>query len=100
LKEPAPALLVLNTAYDSGWRAESPEGTLEHLVVDGYSNGFLINSSTLKSIDLTYVPQNSYELGLVLSASTILLAVLFLFFSKTHFIIELKEWISRDASSK
>lgn len=86
------AILVLNTAYENGWRALSSSGQyLEHLVSNGYSNAFLINDSDSQNILVIYAPQLFYEIGLVTSTCTISVALFFVvFFVRTRFILIIK----------
>jgi len=76
-------MLILSTAFDSRWVATDAAGILSnHLIADGYANGWIVSGSGEMSIRIDYGPQTAYELSLFVSFSFALAAVSFLVFGE------------------
>ena len=78
-----PGLLILNEAYDPLWEARVyKDGVLVERIrsipVYGVINGFWINETGNLTIVIRYVPQDWFELGLKISATTFALCTLYL----------------------
>jgi hypothetical protein len=73
------ALVALPQSYDGNWtlQANGSEGTrvLEHSVVDGYANGWLIEGTGDISLQATYNPTVPVLIGIALSAATVLAGI-------------------------
>lgn len=59
--------LVLNNAYDSGWKAFCNETELKHVEINSYSNAYYVPYGGNFAIEILFVPQRYYEYGIVLS---------------------------------
>src|SRR5581483_3262702 len=69
-----PFVLILHEHFDRGWIARLRDRSYRPLLVNGVSNGFLIDQTGDFDITLEYTPQRWYDAGIVLSlVSTLLL---------------------------
>jgi hypothetical protein len=80
LETAGPCFLVLNQAFNAGWRAYlgSPDWTgvltgakqlnAEHVMVNGYANGWYIKQPGEYEVTLYYRPQTLLPLGAIISA--------------------------------
>jgi len=71
-----PLLLVFSETYDDGWSAWSNGYELQHFEVNGYANGYLIETKGVSTISIQYDEQTPYEIGLVVSVGTFLTLLL------------------------
>jgi hypothetical protein len=82
LENSRPTLLVFNNEFESGWSAfSSSNQNFTHLISNGYSNAFLIDNIGLQNITIVYYSQLYYEIGIIVTASTVCGALFFLAFS-------------------
>jgi len=69
-------LLALSTAFDNRWQATAEGGTLNnHLIIDGYANGWIVSGSGEMLIRIDYGPQVSYQISLLISFGVVLLVL-------------------------
>ena len=77
----SPYLLVLNQAYSSGWVA-SINGTKlppsAHLMLSNGFNGWHVNSTGTKSVNIFYGPQTEYAISLFISVGGLLAILVYL----------------------
>ncbi len=67
-------LLVLSTAFDNNWHATINGVTQnDHVLADGYSNGWLINESGETTVQIVYQPQSVYDASLLVSLLTLVI---------------------------
>lgn len=80
----SPYLLTFAESYDQKWQAyvQSAQRMAldprDHLVVNGYANGWLVAASEPHTIQLYYTPQRYFILGLAVAIITIVTLVLIL----------------------
>ncbi len=65
---------LLTWLFDGGQRTSIPE----HAIVNGYANGWRVEKTGTYDIVVEFVPQRTYEGGLIVAMSTLLGAILFL----------------------
>ena len=67
-----PVLLKFNTTFHKGWNAVYDTGEVinEHMMVDTYANGWLLNRSGSYSLTITYAPQKAFSIGVLTTTST------------------------------
>jgi hypothetical protein len=69
-------LIVLSTAFDENWRATSAGADLnDHVLANGYSNGWMVNGSGEATIEITYRPQPAYNASVVISLLVIIVVL-------------------------
>ena len=85
-----PFLLVLGESLNKGWEAgiAGGAGLTDHVLVDGFGNGWFVRPGTggvprasSYVIDLSFAPQKSVDVSLVLSALGVLLCLVILIWS-------------------
>ncbi len=76
-------VLVFNQAFDRNWQAYIQNDSLEsnHVVVNGYVNGWIIDKKGNYEIALEYTPQKIFYIGAFISAITLLFGI-FIYFTK------------------
>jgi len=78
----AAALLVVHENVNAGWRASLDGHRLQPVTVDGWQQGWALPAGASGTVSLSYQPQHSFVLGLVLGALAVL-AVFLLAFVRT-----------------
>jgi len=69
-------LLVLSTAFDDRWQATVEGGVLSnHLITNGYANGWVVSGTGETSIHIDYGLQEGYQTTLLISFGSILTAL-------------------------
>lgn len=81
----SPFILILNEKFDPLWKikpvkageGKEMEGDYEykHLRIDGYSNGWLINSRQDNRFIIEYLPQRFFRLGAIISATVLIVSI-------------------------
>lgn len=66
-----PALLVVHENANAGWHATLAGRTLTPINVDGWQQGWIVPGGTTGVVTLTFTPQRSVEIGLILGAIAI-----------------------------
>jgi len=80
----SPYLLVFSTTFAKGWAAYIQGSVVpdhDHVVVNGYANGWLINKTGSYSIVIAFLPQTTFYYGVIVSAATVGVSILYLFFA-------------------
>lgn len=73
IKEPFKGIVVLNQAYHPRWIARIKKGErLPHVKVNGWANGFCVNSSTAGHLQIYFENQKFIKLGYLLSGLALL----------------------------
>ncbi len=72
-----PFFLILNQAYNDGWNARIKNQELQHFRANFYANGYYVPNVGNFSIEVTYSGQQYFELGAVISATTIALSAFY-----------------------
>ncbi len=64
-------LLVFKEQYDPRWTTSITGAT--HVMVDGFANGWIINTPGVYDVEVYYMPQGYFYIGLVITGGTILI---------------------------
>lgn len=74
-------VLVFNQAFNPNWKAYADNDNLEnnHVVVNGYVNGWIIDKKGDYEITIEYAPQNIAYIGTFISAVSLLSGILIYF---------------------
>lgn len=98
--EAAPFLLKFNQAFSNGWKAyilpeaatgstiikailfQQPLSPSQHVAVDTYANGWIIDKTGEFTVLVFYKPQLYFYLGLAISFISVCFAILYLMFAK------------------
>lgn len=72
-----PAYIVVNENANSGWHATANGQRLTPVTLDGWKQGFILPGRTYATVTLTYAPDTTYRLSLLLGGLLVLLVVAF-----------------------
>jgi arabinofuranan 3-O-arabinosyltransferase len=75
VRREAPALLVVHENANAGWRATLSGHSLRAVVVDGWQQAFVVPAGAAARVSLTYAPDRTYRLGLLMGLLAALLLV-------------------------
>lgn len=71
-----PFFLTFLQRYDIQWKLQDYENN--HFKTDSYANGWYIDKTGKQKLTLYYQPQNTFNLGLIVSGASILTAIVYL----------------------
>ena len=84
-----PYLLSFGENYDEGWKVYLP-GThasiseTDHLIVNGYANGWLISRAGNYDMVIEYRPQRLFYTGLIISGASMFFILFAILYKKIH----------------
>lgn len=72
-----PFILVFNERYDPLWKIKGDDDTVQykHFVIDGYSNGWKIESLNNTKLTVEYTPQKFFYSGIIISFTVLVIVV-------------------------
>lgn len=70
------SILTFSDRFDKGWSLKSFEKN--HVLVNGFANGWIIDKPSTYSLRLEYKPQSTFKLGLIVSGFSVLAGVIYL----------------------
>jgi len=76
-----PFILNFNTRYSPYWKLSTEgngDSSFEHVMLNQYSNGWLINEPGSYTLELFYTPQKRFYIGLLVSSLGLVLALFYL----------------------
>lgn len=68
-------VVVFTDSYDERWTATQDGLPLQHVMINGYANGWMVPNPGAGDVILSFWPQRSFELGIQISAVLALLAL-------------------------
>lgn len=74
------AVFVFNSRFENGWELE--KFNKNHIPVNGFANGWVIDKPGKYSLSLTYKPQNTVNLGGLISFATVIGGAVYLLWKK------------------
>jgi len=81
-----PFYIILAESYDDGWKAfvngkeQIPDKN--HLIVEGFANGWYLNKTGNFNVKLYFQPQKYYDIGLIVYASAACSCLFYIFYSE------------------
>lgn len=83
-----PYFLILNTAFNSNWQVSFPDGSklpiVQHIKVNGFANGWLIDRQGDYFLTIEYSPQRYFYLGGVVTVTFLMLVGFYLIITRYY----------------
>ena len=70
------AVITVNENVNAGWVARAGGHALKAVTVDGWKQGYLLPAGAATTVTLTFTPQRSYSLALVVGALAVVALIL------------------------
>jgi hypothetical protein len=78
-----PFFLVFSESYSDGWKAYiDGEEVTEHIMVNGYANGWYINKTGEYAVDIVYEPQKIFLVGVLISVVLMIMSIIYLLYHR------------------